>query len=83
MMYDVEFDWAIAVGILLGLSLFLTYISEEKMSILTIFIYMSIVCAFIVSTGILPLWLEVLFLLVVVVLTAMNKKKGSEQVIVD
>lgn len=83
MLYDVEFDWAIAIGILIGLSLFLSYISEERMSLLTIFLYMNIVGAFLASTGILPLWIEVLFLLCVVGLTILQRTKDGDNVIAN
>lgn len=76
-----EYSWIIAIGILIGLSLVLTFLSEEKINFNTILIYMTIINAFIVSTGILPLWTEILFLLSVVALFMIqynSNKKTSE-----
>lgn len=67
-----DYSWLIAVGILIGLSLVLTFLSEEKITLNTIFIYMTIIDAFIVSTGILPLWTLILFLLIIVSLAIMQ-----------
>lgn len=83
MLYDIEFDWIICVGILIGLSLGLSYISEEKMSLFTILIYMNVIDAFIVSTGLLPLWTLVLLLLLVVGSTILNNKKNRSESIMQ
>lgn len=80
MSYD--YTLFIAIGILIGLSLVLTYLSEEKISLEIILIYMTIIDAFLVSTGNLPLWTLIMFLLITVGATIVkvdrNRNKGSE-----
>lgn len=74
-LYDLDYTWIIGVGILIGLSLVLSIVSDGKdISFTTIFVYMTIIDAFLVSTSILPLWTIVLFLLVVISLTVLKVK---------
>lgn len=77
MLYDVDYTWMIGVGILIGLPLALTFFSEEKFNISTVLIYMTIINAFLVSTGILPIWTQVLFLLIIVSLAIIELKPNS------
>lgn len=77
MLYDVDFTWLIAIGILIGLSIILTFLTEDKFDISTIIIYMSIINAFLVSTEILPLWTEVMFLLLLVGLGVLELKSNN------
>lgn len=74
-----DFSFLIAIGILIGLSLVLSYFSEEKISLISLLIYMTIINSFLVSTGFLPIWTEILFLLIIVGLGVMQyqKSKGS------
>ena len=71
----------IAIGILIGLPLFLTIISEEEFNFITVIIYMTIINAFIVSSGILPLWTQIMFLLIVVSLAIIEIKSNRSAVI--
>lgn len=78
MLYDVDYTWVIALGILIGVPLALTFYSEEKFSFSTVIIYMTIINAFIVSIGLLPLWTQVLFLIITVGMTVIEiKGNGS------
>lgn len=70
----IDFSWFIAVGIVIGLSLILDFLSEEKMSLIGILVYMCIIDSFIVSAGLLPLWTVILFMLIVVGMTIMKVK---------
>lgn len=70
-----DYDVLIGIGILIGLPLLLTFVSErEKFSLSVVLIYMTIINAFLVSTGILPLWTQVLFLIIMIGLGAMEFK---------
>jgi len=77
MIYDVDFTWMIAVAILIGLGLTLTFLSEEKMSMQVMLIYMTIINAFLVATDFLPLWTEIMFLLIIVALAIMELKASK------
>lgn len=77
MLYEVDFSWAIAIGILIGLSLVLTYISENKISLVSLLVYMTIINGFIVSTGLLPLWTEIMFILIIVALSIVKIKSKN------
>ena len=61
-----DFDVVIGIGLLIGLPLVLTFLSEKKFSLTVILVYMTIINAFIVSINILPLWTQVLFLILMV-----------------
>jgi hypothetical protein len=76
-MYSVEYDWLIAVGILIGVSLFLTMISDDSFDTDVFFIYMCIVNAFIVSADLFPMWTQVLLLLVVVGLAIIKLRQNQ------
>lgn len=78
MLYDVDYTWIIAVGILIGLSLVLTYLSEPNIDMTTILIYMTIIDAFIVSTDFLPLWSLIMFLLIIVALAIIELKQNKQ-----
>jgi len=66
MLYDIDFSGLIGIGILIGLPLILTFLSEEKFNIITVLIYMTIINAFLVSVNILPLWTQVMFIIIMV-----------------
>ena len=77
-LYILDYTWIITVAILIGLSLVLSYISEGKnVSFVSIFVYMTIINAFLVSTGNLPMWSEVILLLVLVSSWQIKKSKGE------
>ncbi len=76
-----EYDTLIGIGLLIGLPLLLTVISEKKFDITYVLIYMTIINAFLVSTGILPLWTQVLFLILMIGLSYMELKPNKQGVI--
>jgi len=77
--YSTEFSWLIAIGILIALPILLTYFSEDKFTLSTVLIYMTIINAFLVSTDILPLWTQVLFLIVLVGVSVMELKSDNNR----
>lgn len=72
----IDFTWFISIGILIGLSLVLSFLSEDKINMMSILAYMTIICAFMVSTGLLPLWIVVLLMLACVALAVINMRGG-------
>ena len=77
MLYDIDFSWIILIAILIGLSFAIVFITEEKFSLITVLIYMTIINAFIVATDMFPLWTEVLFILIIVALSIIKLKTNK------
>lgn len=78
MVYEFDFAGLIGIGMLIGIPLALTYFSEEKFNIDVLLIYMTIINAFLVSIDILPLWTQVLFLIIIVGIIIMELQKNSK-----
>lgn len=74
MLIDNSYDILIGIGLLIGLPLLLTFVSEKKFSLTIVLVYMTIVNAFIVSTEILPIWTQILLLIIMVGLAYMEIK---------
>lgn len=80
MLYDIDFSGLIGIGILIGLPLILTFLSEEKFNIISVLIYMTIINAFLVSVNILPLWTQVMFIIIMVgsgIMKLKSENKGG------
>ncbi|MFX0069875.1 MAG: hypothetical protein ACFFAO_02185 [Candidatus Hermodarchaeota archaeon] len=77
MLYDYDFAGLIGIGILIGVPLALTFYSEEKFNVSILLIYMTIVNAFLVSVDILPLWTQVLFLVLITSLIIIDLKSSK------
>lgn len=75
-----DYDVLIGIGLLIGLSLLLTFLSEKKFNITILIVYMTIVNAFLVSTSVLDLWTQVLLLIMLVAVAFLqNKNQGSSE----
>lgn len=75
--YSTDFSWLIAMGILIALPLVLSFLSEKKITIISILTYMTIINAFIVSTGLLPMWTMIMFLILIVGITVLKLKNNN------
>lgn len=75
-----NYDVLIGIGLLIGLSLLLTFLSEKKFNITILIVYMTIVNAFLVSTSVLDLWTQILLLIMLVAVAFLqNKNQGSSE----
>lgn len=75
--YSTDFSWLIAMGVLIALPLVLSFLSEKKITIMSILTYMTIINAFIVSTGLLPMWTMIMFLILIVGITVLKLKNNN------
>ena len=75
--YSTDFSWLIAMGVLIALPLVLSFLSEKKITIISILTYMTIINAFIVSTGLLPLWTMIMFLILIVGVSVLKLKNNN------
>lgn len=77
MSYDLTYSILVGIGILIGLPLLLTFYSEEKFNVSTVLIYMCIINAFLVSTGLFPMWTQIMFLIIVAALGIIELKSNK------
>lgn len=71
----INVNWILGIAIMFGLALVLTKLTFNDLE--SFFIWLTIFSAFVVWSGLLPLWLLIINLIIMVLIIANKVKKGS------
>lgn len=72
----IDLSWILGIGIMFGLALVMAKLTFNDID--SFFIFLTIFSGFVVWSGLLPLWILIVNLVILVLLIAYRVKKGSE-----
>jgi len=73
--YLTEYDWMLAVGVIFGFSLLLTVMTYRNLA--SFIIFAMIISGFMVFTGLIDLWVLVLFIIIFTLMFIVHIKKDG------